>query len=80
MSSDSDIVRFVKDPSLLIELCRKVIDQLKITAGDPETGTMQVQLREIAKAIERLENIGVSVPDSLRSEKTSRLSGHRAAL
>jgi len=71
MSSDSDIVCFVKDPSLLIELCREVIDQLKINAGDPETGTMQVQLREIAKAIERLENIGVSVPDSLRSEKTS---------
>ena len=69
MGSDIDIDHYVKDPSLLVELCREVIDRIDKNADGHGTGTMQVQLQEIAKAIERLENISVSVPDSLRSEK-----------
>jgi len=71
MNEDIDVERFVKDPRLLIELCWQVIDQICVEPNDPKLGEKEAQLREIAKTIERLENMGVSVPDSLRGEKTS---------
>ncbi len=75
MKNDTDIDRFVRDPSLLIELCREVIDRLDSGPGDPKAGEMEAQLREIAKAIEKLEKMGVAVPDSLRAEKTRLAAG-----
>lgn len=65
-----DIDRFVKDPSLLIELCRDVIDRIDCTPDNAKTGEKEAQLREIAKAVEKLEKMGVPVPDALRAEKT----------
>jgi hypothetical protein len=70
MGSDNDIDRFVKDPSLLIELCREVIDQIDSGSDDSKAAEKEAQLREIAKAIEKLEKMGVPVPDALRGEKT----------
>jgi len=70
MSNDIDIDRFVKDPSLLIELCHEVIDRLDSGPEDPKTREKEAQLREIAKAVEKLEKMGVAVPDALRAEKT----------
>lgn len=70
MSDGADIDRFVKDPSLLVELCREVIDDLDASDDDSDIGEREAQLREIAKTIERLEKAGVSVPDVLRGEKT----------
>lgn len=70
MSSDIDIDHYVKDPSLLVELCREVIDRIDSGPDDPKSAEKEVQLREIAKAIEKLEKMGVPVPDSLRGEKT----------
>jgi hypothetical protein len=70
MKNGTDIDRFVRDPSLLIELCREVIDRLDNGPDDPKAGEKEAQLREIAKAIEKLEKMGVAVPDSLRAEKT----------
>ena len=70
MSNDIDIDRFVKDPSLLIELCHEVIDRLDSGPEDPKTREKEAQLREIAKAGEKLEKMGVAVPDALRAEKT----------
>jgi len=70
MSVGQDIDRFVKDPSLLVELCREVIDELDSGTDDSDIGERVAQLREIAKTIERLEKAGVSVPDVLRGEKT----------
>lgn len=70
MSDGSDIDRFVKDPSLLVELCREVVDELDASSDDADIGERETQLREIAKTIERLEKVGVSVPDVLRGEKT----------
>jgi hypothetical protein len=70
MSNDIDIDRFVKDPSLLIELCHEVIDRLDSGSDDPKTREKEAQLREIAKAVEKLEKMGVAVPDALRAEKT----------
>ena len=68
MSQDIDC--FVKDPSLLIELCRKVIDQIDCAQDSAKTGEKEAQLREIAKAVEKLEKMAVPVPDALRAEKT----------
>ena len=70
MSEDNTVDRFVKDPSLLVDLCRDVIDQLDSYTDATDIGEQQTQLREIAKTIERLEKAGVSVPDVLRAEKT----------
>ena len=35
-----------------------------------DTAAMEAQLREIARAIDKLEKLGVQVPDALRAEKT----------
>lgn len=70
MNEDSSIERFVKDPSLLVDLCHDVIDQLDAYTDATDIDEQQTQLREIAKTIERLEKAGVSVPDVLRAEKT----------
>lgn len=70
MSDGADIDRFVKDPSLLVDLCREVIEELDASNDDSDVGEREAQLREIAKTIERLEKVGVSVPDVLRAEKT----------
>ena len=70
MSDSVDIAPYVKDPSLLVDLCREVIDELDASNDDSDVGEREAQLREIAKTIERLEKAGVSVPDVLRGEKT----------
>jgi hypothetical protein len=70
MRQDIDIDRFVKDPGLLIELCREVIDRIDSEQDDPKTNEKEAQLREIAKAVEKLDRMGVPVPDALRAEKT----------
>ena len=67
---NQDIDRFVKDPSLLIDLCRDVIDRIDCASDNAKTGEKEAQLREIAKAIEKLEKMGVPVTDALRAEKT----------
>lgn len=70
MSDDVDRDRFVKDPGLLVELCREVIDELDSGASDSDVAEREAQLREIAKTIERLEKARVAVPEVLRAEKT----------
>ena len=65
-----DIDRFVKAPSLLIDLCRDVIDRIDCGSNNADTGEKEAQLREIAKAVEKLEKMDVPVPDALRAEKT----------
>ena len=70
MSTDNDLTRFVKDPSLLVDLCREVIEQLDVGSDGADIGEREAQLREISRTIERLEKAGVAVPDVLRGEKT----------
>lgn len=70
MNAGIDVERFVKEPNLLIELCREVIARIIRDRNDPEVSERETQLREIAKAIASLEKKGVTVPDALRSEKT----------
>ncbi len=70
MSEGIEIGRFVKDPSLLVELCREVIDQLNGSPDGSVVREREAQLWEISKSIERLEKAGVAVPDVLRGEKT----------
>jgi len=70
MSKRHDISEFVKDPALLADVCRHVIEAFDSAAEDEAVRQKEAQLREIAKAIERLEKAGVAVPDALRGEKT----------
>jgi len=67
---NQDIDRFVKDPSFLIDLVRDVIDRIDCGSDNTDSGEKEAQLREIAKAVEKLEKMGVPVPDALRAEKT----------
>ena len=69
MSDIFDIEGFVNEPGLLIKLCRDVIDQIKSGPDDPNEAEKEVQLREITKAINRLEKIGATVPETWRAEK-----------
>jgi hypothetical protein len=78
MSSAVDIDGFVKDPNLLTELCREVIDRIDSGPDNSKTSEKEAQLQEIAKAVERLEKKSVAVPDALRAEKT-RLAAERHA-
>ena len=70
MRRNIDIGRFIKDPGLLIELCREVIDRIDCAPDNAKTSEKEAQLREIAKTVEKLEKMGVPVPDALRAEKT----------
>lgn len=70
MSETINIDHYVKDPSLLVELCRDVIDQLDASSEDATVADQEAQLRAIAKAIEQLDKSGVAIPDPLRAEKT----------
>ena len=70
MSKDSDIERFVKDPSLFVELCREVIGRLGAGSQNVEIREKEAQLRAISKAIGQLEKTGFAVPETLRGEKT----------
>ncbi len=70
MSDTADIYRFVKEPGLLVVLCRDVIEQIDVRSEDTGVAEQEAQLRAIAKAVEELEKSGVTVPDLLRAEKT----------
>ena len=70
MNDGPEVGRFVKDPSLLVELCREVIDQLDASSEDTAVAEQEAQLRAIAKAVGQLEKSGVVVSDPLRAEKT----------
>jgi orotate phosphoribosyltransferase-like protein len=70
MSGTQDRSIFVEDPRLLVELCRYVVEQLDTGSDQTEVKQQEVQLREIARTIERLEKTSVPVPDVLRAEKT----------
>ena len=75
MSKDSDIERFVKNPSLLTELCRNVIEQLDVGYDDLGVKEKEAQLRAISKAIEQLKKTGIAVPEKFREEKNVPCSG-----
>lgn len=70
MSHGGDSERYAQDPSLLVELCREVIERLMAVRDNSGTAAMKTQLREIARAIDKLDKQGVPAPDALRAEKT----------
>lgn len=74
MSTGHDIDEFVRNPSLLIELCRQVIDEIVENSSDAEIEEKEAQLREVSRSIERLEKAKVAVPDAWRAEKTRLLA------
>ncbi len=70
MNQGTEIERYVQDPTLLVDLCRELIERLDNEDNKAETAAKEAQLREIARAIEKLEKQCVPVPDAFRSEKT----------
>lgn len=74
MILEADIERYVQDPTLLVDLCRALIERLDGKDKKAESAAKEAQLREIAHAIGKLEKQGVPVPDALRGEKTRLVS------
>lgn len=70
MTDHKNIERYVKNPSLLVDLCREIIEQLDSGDDNAEMDAMEAQLREISRTIDRLEKSAVPIPDVLRAEKT----------
>ena len=70
MNTSVDVEHFAKHPEEMVELCCSVIDYLDAGSDQNDTAAMEVQLREIANAIQKLEKQKVPVPDVLRGEKT----------
>jgi hypothetical protein len=82
MNTAQDIDRFVKDPSLLVDLCHEVFDRIETRDAD-KTVAMETQLREISKTVDKLESLDVAVPDVLRAEKirlVAELAPHSATV
>lgn len=69
MANNMDIDTYVNDPALLVQLCKKVVDQISDDARNDEMAAMEIQLREISRTISALEKQNVSVPDALTSEQ-----------
>lgn len=70
MNQASDIESYVRSPRLLVELITEVVDRFSNGQDESETTVMETQLREVAKAIDNLDKVGVTIPDALRAEKT----------
>jgi len=70
MTNEAEVECYVKDPSLLVGLCREVIERLADGVDNSKTAAMETQLREIAKTIDNLDKLRVAVPEPLRAEKT----------
>ncbi|MGD9975762.1 MAG: winged helix-turn-helix domain-containing protein [Desulfatirhabdiaceae bacterium] len=69
MTVQSDIEHLATNPDLLFELCRDVIDCIERKQEDPKLREKEIQLREVSRAISKLEKQRVAVPDGLRTEK-----------
>ena len=69
MSEGTDIERFIKDPSLLVELCRDVIEELDASTDYSDGAEREAQLREVSKTIDRMQQMGIAIPNALRVEK-----------
>jgi hypothetical protein len=66
-----NIEEFLDSPESLLTLCQNVISALDDKKNDSGLNEKEKQLREISRSIEKLERQGVSVPEQLRSLKST---------
>jgi hypothetical protein len=69
MDNFNEIEVYIKDPEKLIRLNTDVINHLCNEVYNKEKIEMDAQLREIARAIDKLYKQGITIPEGLRSEK-----------
>jgi hypothetical protein len=65
-----NIDEFLNSPLTLITICQDVISALEVKRRGPGLDEKEEQLKEISRTIEKLEKIGVAVPEQLRSLKS----------
>ncbi|MDD2661329.1 MAG: winged helix-turn-helix domain-containing protein [Methylococcales bacterium] len=68
-TTPEDIDLYVNSPDLLLGLLSEVIKALDAQRKSTELDEREKQLQEIAKTIDKLEQVNVSVPDELRKLK-----------
>lgn len=60
---------FLDDPGKLLDLVEAVLGELRAARDEPEWRKLERQLREVCKAIDKLETSRTPVPDDLRRLK-----------
>jgi len=60
---------YIEDPSKLLDLVEWALRELRGQRDDPELCAKERQLREVRRAIEKLETARTTVPDDLRKLK-----------
>ena len=70
MNQESGVESYVRNPRLLVDLILEVVDRFGNGQDESATTVMETQLREVAKAIDNLDKVGIAIPDALRAEKT----------
>ncbi|MER2518448.1 MAG: hypothetical protein ABTR92_18985 [Candidatus Accumulibacter phosphatis] len=73
MNDGPDVAKYVRNTAQLIDLCLRVAELIDKETPESVSTTaleMDAQLREIARAVDRLEKAGIQVPDVFRAEKT----------
>jgi hypothetical protein len=70
MNKHYELKDLVSEPARLAEVCREVVEAVVAGTEGDEVREKESQLREIARTVDRLEKLGVAVPDGLRGEKT----------
>ena len=74
MDERVNIDRFIASPESLLTLCRDVVVALDEKRKRRGFDDKEKQLKEISNTIEKLEKLGVTIPDPLRSLKTDLIS------
>jgi hypothetical protein len=64
-----NVALYLDSSETILEVCREVIDKLDVRGPGSELAEREAQLKEISRAIDKLENAGIGVPDELRSLK-----------
>lgn len=71
---DKELLKYTENPQLLIDILSAVIKQIKNSSKSEDFKRKNIQLIEINKAIKSIEKKNVTVPDSLRLEKSKLIS------
>jgi hypothetical protein len=66
-----NIEPFLASPETILSLCKEIVVALDAKMNNTELLEKEKLLKEISRSIEKLEKIGIPVPDQLRSLKTS---------
>ena len=69
MIDTAEVDRFIDDPTLLLDLFQELSERLNVNQDHTDHREREAQLLEVSRTIERLNRMGIPVPDAIRAEK-----------